>query len=636
MRLSLFWACLSLSLAVIGGVSVSKAAETPLSAYGKLPAIDHMGLSASGQRFAFVAQDGAHRQLFIRNVGGDAIVAQSLGDAKIRNVWWVGDDLVLVSATAAIKLGYDDHARLISHFEAETILVVNLKTKTVNYIFQPMTQFIQAVAGNYGERFLDGHWYGFYGAYDGNLYRVNLETNETKRFATSSRIGAGWIVGPDGALAARAENNEQYRQWRVLVGESGETTAVSKTGKGTEDITVLSLGRTPGTILVKDQSGDKDLIEEYPLTANASPTVLFDSVEPSLLLYDPKTDLFLGATTDGNPKVQLYGAALQARYKSVLKAFPGAEVTPVSFTSNFNQMIVLTDGGNDAGTYWFIDLTTGKASELAERYPDIRPDAVGPTRMVSYKAQDGLAMEGVLTLPPGRTGDHLPLVVLPHGGPIGIRDKIGFDWWAQGFASKGYAVFQPNFRGSGGYGPEFRKASHGEWGRKMQTDLSDGVAALASQGIIDPKRVCIVGGSYGGYAALAGVTIQKGVYRCAVSVAGVSDLGEIISGSADTSDVGRFFKKELGTDFASDANLALLSPSHRASDASAPILLIHGTDDTVVSPNHSNWMKGQLDSAGKTAELITLDKEDHWLSRSATRTQMLTSAVAFVEKYNPS
>jgi dipeptidyl aminopeptidase/acylaminoacyl peptidase len=637
MRLAYLAALCGIGFCLLVHTGATATSSLPISAFGKLPSIDYMSLSASGRRFAFVSQEGAHRQLFIREVGGGAIMAPQLGDAKIRRVWWAGDDIVLISASAAVKAGYDDTIDLVAKYEVETILVVNLTTKKTSYIFEPMKWFLQVVDGEYGERRIGGRWYGFYGGYDDGLYRVDLQTNETKRIAVASSIGVGWVIGSDGAIVARVENNEPLRQWQIKVGPSGSQTAASKAGPGSGDLEVLSLGRTPGTVLVKDQSGDRDLIEEYPLIANAKPTILFDSVEPSLLLYDPDTSLFLGATTDGDPKFKFYDPVLQARYSGILRAFPSLEVTPVDYTAGLRQMIILTEGAGDAGTYWFVDLTTGKASELAERYPDIRPDDVGASRIFQYSAADGLNMEGVLTLPPGASLKNLPLIVLPHGGPIGVRDKVGFDWWAQGFASKGYAVFQPNFRGSSGYGPAFRKASHGEWGRKMQTDLSDGVAALASKGIIDPTRVCIVGASYGGYAALAGVTIQHGVYRCAVAVGGVSDLGELMAHRiVRGSDVGRFFKSELGTDFAADPNLALYSPLHRAADASAPILLIHGTDDTVVSPNQSNWMFGVLQHEQKSVQLIKLDGEDHWLSRSATRTQMLTSAVDFVEKYNPS
>jgi dipeptidyl aminopeptidase/acylaminoacyl peptidase len=214
-------------------------------------------------------------------------------------------------------------------------------------------------------------------------------------------------------------------------------------------------------------------------------------------------------------------------------------------------------------------------------------------RIVSWRAADGLTLSGVLTLPPGRAARALPLVVLPHGGPE-ARDYPGFDWWAQAYASRGYAVFQPNFSGSGGYDIGLRNAGLGQWGRKMQTDISDGVADLARQGIVDPKRACIVGGSYGGYAALAGVTVQQGLYRCAVSVAGVADLAEMLAYNRDRaglrSDTMRYWKAFMGVNDSTDDSLNAISPVLRASHADAPILLIHGKEDIRVPINQSERM----------------------------------------------
>jgi dipeptidyl aminopeptidase/acylaminoacyl peptidase len=259
-------------------------------------------------------------------------------------------------------------------------------------------------------------------------------------------------------------------------------------------------------------------------------------------------------------------------------------------------------------------------------------------RMVVWNAADGLALHGVLTLPAGRPAKALPLVVLPHGGPAS-RDYPGFDWWAQAFASRGYAVFQPNFRGSAGYGVAFRNAGLGQWGRKMQTDISDGVASLAAQGIVDPKRACIVGGSYGGYAALAGVTLQKGLYRCAVSLAGVADPSAMLVYDSQRagyrSSTMRYWKAFMGVESSSDSSLDAISPLVRADQADAPILLIHGEDDTVVSINQSEKMEAALKRAGKQVEFVKMNNEDHWLSREDTRIQMLKAAVAFVEKNNP-
>jgi len=273
-------------------------------------------------------------------------------------------------------------------------------------------------------------------------------------------------------------------------------------------------------------------------------------------------------------------------------------------------------------------------------YPDLNADLVGEMRAIRYAAGDGMEIPGYLTLPPGVTEPRdLPLVVLPHGGPA-ARDTMGFDWWAQGLASRGYAVLQPNFRGSAGLGDEHLEAGYGEWGLKMQTDLSDGVRYLAAEGIIDPQRVCIVGASYGGYAALAGPTLDPGVYRCAVSVAGVSDLRTMVQWSAAQagrrdSPVVRYWNRFMGAERLGDRSLDDRSPAFRAAEADAPILLLHGWDDTVVPYDQSRIMAEALERAGRPYELVRLDGEDHWLSREATRQRMLNETVRFLETHNP-
>jgi len=228
---------------------------------------------------------------------------------------------------------------------------------------------------------------------------------------------------------------------------------------------------------------------------------------------------------------------------------------------------------------------------------------------------------------------------MPHGGPIGVSDEIAFDWWAQAYAAAGYAVLQPNYRGSSGYGRAFREAGYGEWGGKMLSDISAGIMPLAGKGLVDPARVCIVGASYGGYAALAGVTLQKGIYRCAVSYGGVSDLpalfGWEFDGEGYRSSVARFLRAATGADKQGDSHLRAISPARFAAQADAPILLLHGKDDTVVPIEQSEIMASALRHADKPFEFVQLKGEDHWLSRQETRATMLKAALAFVKKNNP-
>ncbi len=224
---------------------------------------------------------------------------------------------------------------------------------------------------------------------------------------------------------------------------------------------------------------------------------------------------------------------------------------------------------------------------------------------------------------------------MPHGGPD-ARDVVGFDWWAQFLANRGYAVLQPNYRGSKGYGRKFTEAGLQQWGLKMQDDISDGVKKLIADGIADPKRICIVGASYGGYAALAGATFTPDLYACAMSFAGVSDLNDFMF--TQRSDTGKdsqgtsFWKSRVGSDWDNSDKLKATSPALHAAQVKCPILLMHGKGDTTVRIKQSMIEYEALKDAGKDVRFIRFDGEDHYLNFADTRIRMLKELEAFLKK----
>ncbi len=235
-------------------------------------------------------------------------------------------------------------------------------------------------------------------------------------------------------------------------------------------------------------------------------------------------------------------------------------------------------------------------------------------------------------MPPGLEPKSLPLVVFPHGGPY-ARDTGGFDWWTQFLATRGYVVLQPQFRGSKGFGAELARAGNRQWGRGMQDDISAGVRDLIAKGVVDPKRVCIVGASYGGYAALAGAAFTPDLYACAASVNGIADIPQMLGfekekWGGEESDAYNYWKNLIGN--ASDEAVIRSSPSRSIDTIRAPILLIHGTADTVVPPSQSRNFAQLLNRHGKHCELVELPTEDHWLSTGQSRLTMLQSLEAFL------
>jgi len=633
----------SLFAAILGLLALASAARAapPLEAYGKLPALDMVRLSPSGDRIAFIAVDGEERKLFVRKVDGDALLVNTVGTTKIRDLEWAGEDYVLVIASTAMRdrRGEHDQWHIATRYEVGLVFVANVKTGQVwRVLGHNRSDTFGGEAIHLGSRQIDGRWYEFVATYNLRMgvfiYRVDLESGSEETMPHFQGADLDYLIGADGAVAARSHYTQPTRTWELFAGVNGREAVVDR-HSDLDRVGMDGLGRSPGTVVV-DEEGAKDTEDEYPITPGAAATPLFVGLEPDSLVHDPETHLLIGAMLPRGQGAVFFDPALQRRYDAVRKAFSGLQVTLISHSTGFGRLVVKTEGGDDPGIYWLVDMTTGKAEDLMPAYA-IDPKDVGPTSLFKYQASDGQALEGVLTLPPGSTGKKLPLVVIPHGGPIGFYDQISFDFWAQSFASRGYAVFQPNYRGSGGYGGAFREAGFGQWGGKMLTDINDGVAALAKSGVIDPGRVCIAGASYGGYAALAEVTIQHAAHRCAVAVSAVSDVGALMQSDGDSSETaeGRYVQAMFGASFAGANSIARISPSRHADAADAPILLIHGKDDSRVPFIHSQGMNDALRAAGKTVEFLPLEGEDHFWSHEATRVQIINASVAFVEKYNP-
>ena len=632
-----------------------------LEDYGRLPGVQFMCLSPAGDRYAFVVEIDGHRRLGVATNKNELVFAIDVDGMKIRSLEWSDSGHLLLTISKKV----DQRLSLLNMVaEYPYVLNISVAQRKWDNVFAKEDGIAKIAFGSFGTATVDGHHYAYFAGltyrktkadpsyivgggkgyiFDSDvrdLYRVDLDSGQAKRVALDTSTDHNkWVIGPDGSVVAHSEYDEVSGTWRLYRGDRRDADALVTINAPLRQVLLAGLGRSAGTVLVVDESGDHDVVEEISI-ADGKRQELFTDQVVQRYLWDPDTKYLIGATLQAAPYAMFFDPHLQARFDGTHKAFPDLQMHLVDYSHGLDLLIVETDGGNDSGTYWFVNIATGSADPIGHERPQISEADVGPTQWFKYTAADGLPLEGVLTLPPGSKPHDLPLVMLPHGGPIGVRDSLGFDWWAQAFAHVGYAVFQPNYRGSGGYGKDFRQAAFGQWGHKMQTDLSDGVAALAKQGIVDTKRVCIVGGNYGGYAALAGVTLQHGIYRCAVSVAGLSDMGAFFDWGVGRHDYSltnsfvRYWRAVTGEQQNSDAMRAI-SPVAYAADADAPILLIHGKDDTVVPFKQSEEMADALKRAGKPYQLIVMDGEDHWLSRDQTRIQMLKASVAFVEKYNP-
>ncbi len=609
-------------------------------------------MSPAGDKMVSVSEVGGKRYILLRTVAGDSLLAIPVQDRKVRNISWVDNSHILVDVSQTDHWYFDTN-----NSEFWSTVAIDVDKKTSKVLFDKNRKFPIYHFGIVASRVINGKPYAFVsnvpleGVQGGSrlhsetnsyykrdypdLWKLDLTNDDVTLAAGGSPGIDDWVVAPDGTIAAFVNLDTRTSVWRLF---HGQQMIMSKTSTRSQT-DLLGLGRTPTSAIVYDQSDHDKLIE---IESDGKAAVLSSDVPLTGLFHSHASGLLIGFETS-QKDISFFDPALQARATAALKPFMKSSANRLvgleSFTDDLNEIVLHTAGDGDSGTYYLVNLSSHRADIIDNDYPDVIDQKVGSVQKVTYKASDGLAMDGVLTLPPGSKGKNLPVVILPHGGPIGVFDQVGFEWMAQAFASRGYAVFQPNYRGSGGHGAAFRDAGFGEFGRKMLSDISDGLDALAKDGVVDRHRACIVGFSYGGYAAMAGVTVQQGLYRCAVAGSGLSDLPLMLDwverrfGAPSASLT--FWREAMGPTVPGAPPLKSISPIAYASRADAPILLIHGQDDSVVPLEQSQIMYSALKSAGKPVEFIQTKSEDHWLSREDTRIATLKAAVAFVEKYDP-
>ncbi|MGH8223986.1 MAG: alpha/beta hydrolase family protein, partial [Woeseiaceae bacterium] len=318
---------------------------------------------------------------------------------------------------------------------------------------------------------------------------------------------------------------------------------------------------------------------------------------------------------------------LDAMQKAIVKAFPGRDALVFDRSADYKRIVARVENASNPPVYYLVDFGKGTADIIGEAYPGLADTALGTLEFLSYRTVDGYEIPAYLTLPPGREPKNLPLVVFPHGGPY-ARDDAGFDWWAQFLVSRGYVVLQPQFRGSTGFGAELYRAGHKQWGRGMQEDISAGVRYLVAKGLVDPARVCIVGASYGGYAALAGAAFTPDLYACAASINGIADIPHMSGFIREKGGDDSSWRDRIGDP--SDKDVIAFSPSRSIDTIKAPILLVHGANDTVVPVSQSENFARLLEQKGKHHTYVVLPGEDHWLSSSDSRLKLLEALDAFL------
>ncbi len=385
--------------------------------------------------------------------------------------------------------------------------------------------------------------------------------------------------------------------------------------------------------LSSTKGGPMALVET---TADGSQTRLLTKDDFSSIDYiqwTPQRAPFAASAASGIPKETIFDAnqPLAKFYQGISQKFPGEFVNFSSLSEDGSMLVFEVSSDRNPGAYYLFDIKHMKIQKLFDENTGIDPSKMAARLPMRFIASDGTPLEAILTVPAGGSMNDLPMVLLPHGGPFDIKDTWFFDDDAQFLASRGYLVLQVNFRGSAGRGPGFVDSGYGKWGTRIQQDLIDGVKWAETQHYADPKRVCVFGGSFGGYSAMMTVIRAPGLFKCAIGYAGIYDLAMMYDkGDIKDRKSGRnYLEQAIGKD---PGELAANSPDKLADKIDVPVLLIHGEEDQRAPFAQAKAMRAALDAAHKPYEWLTKPDEGHGFYNEKNLVDMYNHVQAFLEK----
>jgi len=630
-------------------------------AFGALPRFSHVALSPNGDLLAWDEASGSDSRVVVYDLGTRSVkrMLGVGGDMKLRALDWANEATLLMTVSATREVATDEgmrkyeFARIVAadvapHGAQRTLLMnggdrmfvtgaelLSVHAPEPGAVIMSSWDFSQndyrdPLGTRLGRGRKDAGWVR-------SAYTVDLRSGAGRILESGDAFTEEWGVDSDGRVRARSEWNPKEHDYRIQAKDGLGWRTIFQSSNDETGLEGVLVKSSSLLVLTPGESGHRELWA-LPLDGSPHSVVLAD---PALDVEAVITDRYTGAPVAaylGGSKEPLrwFDRAAEASFDGVSRAFPGRNVVLSGRSADGSRVIARVLSPSTPPIYYLIDFKTHRADIIGEAYPQLAKVKLGAVGIIDYPARDGTEISAYLTLPPSGTTKHLPLVVLPHGGPQ-ARDEFTFDWLAQFIAVRGYAVLQPQFRGSTGFGDAFRRAGEHQWGRLMQDDVTDGVKAMIARGIADPSRICIVGASYGGYAALAGAAFTPELYACAVSIGGLSDLPAFLGGQRGNSELGdesdsvAYWRENIGSPF--DPSVIAASPAHAAAQVRADVLLIHATNDTVVPIAQSEEMARSLTSLGKPVSLVRLPGEDHWLSTATMRTRTLEELGKFLDAH---
>ena len=582
-------------------------------------------LSPNGEYLAFMQPWEKRLNVFVQRTGSDAapVRVTSATERNVAGFGWKGNNRIIFVQDK----GGDENYRV------NAVNIDGSNPKDLTPFEKVRAEIVDSLEDNDAE-ILVGLNKRLPQVFD--VYRLNVNTGDMQVVAENPGNITGWQTDWDGKirLATTTDGVNSTLLYRKTEAEKFApvlTTSFKETASPlffTFDnkyvYMATNIGRDKTAIVKYDVENKKELekIYEHP------------EVDVSNLLSSKKRKVITGVSysTEKN-HYQFFDKQREALQSDIEKRLPGYEVVVAGMNKDEDKCLVRTYSDRSLGAYYFYDLKTKAFRKLADVSPWIKEGEMAEMKPIRYQSRDGLTIHGYLTLPKGGAEKGLPVVVNPHGGPW-ARDSWGFNPEVQFLANRGYAVLQMNFRGSTGYGRKFWEASFKQWGKTMQNDISDGVQWLIKQGIADPKRVGIYGGSYGGYATLAGLTFTPELYACGVDYVGVANLFTFMKS------IPPYWKPFLemlyemvGNPEKDDALLRSASPVFHVDKIKAPLLVAQGANDPRVNKNESDQMVAGLKARGIDVPYMVKNNEGHGFHNEENRFDFYHAMEEFLGKH---
>ncbi|HTL67613.1 MAG TPA: alpha/beta fold hydrolase [Lacunisphaera sp.] len=614
-------------------------------------------LSPDGKRLAFLREYNDHRSLHIADVDGGKLSRLDLGEATIANnatkevmsFSWIGNERLLVMTTVwdtfygAMAVDWNGAGMIpVSGYEDNKVQINSFKPLYHELAYAALNKDCDILM-------LDRHEGGVGNPNRPDIVRVNTQTGLASLEEKNPGEVADWGLDFDGVarlgiLSHGEESGAIYRDgpkdpWRTILPLEKRAGQMQAVGFDRSTGRVLVAALTPQrrwTVFpmnpANGELGEPLLSDpEYDVALNRPG--LFDRVALAAVWFSRAKQSLAGIRYYAESvRVKWFDREFAGYQAAIDRMMPDTVNLLVGTSQDDKRVLWLCFSDRDPGAYMLLDATKHKITRLASRAPWIKPARMAQTLLVKYTTRDGLLIHGYLTVPVGHEPKNLPLVMYVHGGPW-TRDVWGYEPMVQMLANRGYAVLQVNYRGSPGYGEDLFRSARRQIGRAIQDDIEDGVRWAISAGVADAQHIAIMGGSYGGYSALFGAGRNPELYRCAVSIAGVTDWPAIIDdrkGDSAYRDAYKYWKREIGDPANDAAFLAGISPVNFADKITAPVLIIQGKDDRNVPQDQAKRMIAALDKAGRKPTSLFISNLGHSFGNEKQRKQIFEAVDKFL------